>query len=176
MDWLGRYGAVDRFVLFGLCSGADNALATASADERVAGLVLLDPPTYATMQARVRNLFARLRRLASPGAVAARVARLVGQDEESVVARRSGRREVPSVSEYRAVLTALVERGIPILAIFAGGLEERYNHPDQLFELFPELRGRIDRAFFPAANHTYTEVEAQAALVTTVIAWIELRR
>ena len=176
MDWLGRERAADRFVLFGICSGADNALATATADERVVGLVLLDPPAYATMRARVRKLFARLRRLASPGAVAAWLARRVRYRRPSTVSEPSGGREVPSVTEYRALLTTLTERGIAILAVFSGALGAAYNHPDQLFELFPELRGKIDRAFFPAANHTFTEVEAQTALVTVVSEWIERRR
>ena len=174
MDWLGRARAVDHFVLFGLCSGADNGLATASADERVVGLVLLDPPVYATMRARVRKLRARLPRLADPRAVAAWAARLMRRRDQP--ARSEGGREKPSLAEYRALLTSLVDRGISILAVFSGALREGYNHPDQLFEWFPELRGRIDRVFFPAANHTYTEVEAQEALVTAVSTWIERRR
>ena len=39
-----------RFVLFGVCSGADNAVATALVDERVAAIVLVDPPAYAYAQ------------------------------------------------------------------------------------------------------------------------------
>jgi hypothetical protein len=34
----------DRFVLFGVCAGADNSIATALVDDRVAGIVLVDPP------------------------------------------------------------------------------------------------------------------------------------
>jgi pimeloyl-ACP methyl ester carboxylesterase len=37
-----------RFVLFGLCAGADNALAAAAADPRVVGAVLLDPSIHRT--------------------------------------------------------------------------------------------------------------------------------
>src|SRR5262245_42364407 len=37
MDHLAAEGGDGRFVIFGLCSGADNALATAAVDDRVVG-------------------------------------------------------------------------------------------------------------------------------------------
>src|SRR5262245_12387971 len=53
-----------RFVIFGVCAGADNALATALVDERVAGIVLVDAAVYATPRSLVREL---RRRAAEPG-------------------------------------------------------------------------------------------------------------
>ncbi|HEX8030928.1 MAG TPA: alpha/beta fold hydrolase [Vicinamibacterales bacterium] len=173
MNWLAAETGHARFVLFGLCSGADNAIATAMADERVAGLVLLDPPAYATPQARARKLMTRVRAqrgpLALAGWLAGSLARYVGRTSQSDLV---GGREVPPAAEYRAQLATLVDRGVAILAVYSGGLGERYNHADQLFELFPELRGKVDRAHFPSANHVFTELEAQAALTVTVMDWM----
>jgi hypothetical protein len=45
-----------------------------------------------------------------------------------------------------------------------------------MFELFPELRGRVESAYFPNANHTFTERDAQSELMSTVIGWIAQRR
>ena len=187
MEQLDADVGAKRFVLFGLCSGADNALAPAAVDERVVGLVLVDPPAYVTSRARARKLRARLRRLGTARAViswgAATVARRVrariraartpapDENDEEV----SGGRGMPPVAEYRALLTKLVDRRVAILAVFSASLGERYNDGDQLFELFPELRGRIDVAYFPAANHTFTELVAQAQLRSTVCAWMERR-
>src|SRR5262249_13402051 len=56
-----------RFVLFGVCSGADNSIATALADERVAGIVLVDPPTYPTRMSQLRYLRARVAEHGSMG-------------------------------------------------------------------------------------------------------------
>ena len=187
MDRLEADTDARRFVLFGLCSGADNALAAAAVDERVVGLVLLDPPTYVTARARARRLAARVRRLGSMRAVAAwgaaTLARRVrarfgaasGPPREAD-AEVSGGREMPPVAEYRAQLRTLVDRDVAVLAVFSGVLGERYNATNQLFELFPELRGRIDVAYFPAANHTFTERAAQAQLRSTVCAWLDRRR
>jgi dipeptidyl aminopeptidase/acylaminoacyl peptidase len=69
-------------------------------------------------------------------------------------------------------LASLVDRGVGVLAIYAGIHDERYNHEDQIFEMFPALRGRIDRAYFPDANHTFTQLEDQAALIDATTRWI----
>lgn len=179
MDHLVAQGQPPRFVLFGLCSGADNALAAAEADGRVAGLVLVDPPAYATARARWRRHRAGLR---TPLAVLGLPLRVL-----QVLARRARRRwtrsdrtgaaepgrQAPPLPEFRRQLGVLVARGVRILAIYSGVLGDRYNAPEQLFEALPEMRGRIELAYFPGANHTFTERAAQAALIASVVDWFE---
>jgi hypothetical protein len=87
-------------------------------------------------------------------------------------AEASGKREAPPLPVYRAQWGGLVERGVRILAIFSGIHGAGYNHPDQLFEWFPALRGRIEHAYFSDANHTFTELSVQAELVDTVTRWM----
>ena len=183
MDWLVANTGASRFVLFGLCSGADNALAGAAADERVAGVVVLDPPAYVTRRSRLRAVTSRAERPVAVArlVVAALTRRLVGR-----LARRNGPaddaprfvggRAVPPPAEYRTQLLSLAERRVSVLAVYSGALGERYNHADQLFELFPDLRGKIDVAYFPGANHTFTDLLAQADLIATVSTWLERRR
>ncbi len=170
-----------RFVLFGICAGADNSIATALVDDRVAGIVLVDPPTHPTRRSRLRYLYTRVAKRGRPqdvvrwGLKAAErglqhaIARLRGSDEP---ARPSGKREAPPLPVYRAQLTRLVDRGVRILAIFSGIHGAGYNHPEQLFEWFPALRGRIDHVYFSDANHTFTELSVQTELVDTVTRWM----
>ena len=171
---------VPRFVLFGICAGADNAIATALVDERVTGIILVDPATHPTRRSRLRYLYTRVAKRGRPqdvvrwGLKAAErtvrraVARFGGHENS----RASGKREVPPLPIYRAQLDQLVERGVRILAIFSGIHGAGYNHPDQLFEWCPELRGRVDHAYFSDANHTFTELAVQAELVDTVTRWM----
>ncbi|MEO7730648.1 MAG: hypothetical protein ABIY55_06715, partial [Kofleriaceae bacterium] len=49
-------GGPGRFILFGVCAGADNSIATALVDDRVAGIVLVDPHTYPTWRSQLRDL------------------------------------------------------------------------------------------------------------------------
>lgn len=184
MTGLGAATGAQRFVIFGVCSGADNAIATALADERVAGIVLVDPAAYPSRKSQLRALRARV---AAGGVreamrVVVRVARRQIQRRLALLGRRggddeapSGGREPPPITTFRADLGALVGRGVGILAIYSGVHRERYNHEDQLFELFPELRGKVERAYFPLGNHTFTELDAQAELVAAVTRWISTR-
>jgi pimeloyl-ACP methyl ester carboxylesterase len=183
MTGLGAAAGASRFVIFGVCSGADNAIATALADERVAGIILIDPAVYASRMSQLRALRARM----AEGGLGEAV-RLVGRVARRQITRRLallGRggaseppregREPPPITNFRADLGALVGRGVGIFAIYSGVHRERYNHEDQLFELFPELRGKVERAYFPLANHTFTELDEQAELIAAVTRWISNR-
>lgn len=187
MDQMAADTGIVRFVLFGLCSGADNALATADADPRVVGLVLIDAPAYTTGRAMLRDLLQRIDgRLRHPTAGARRrltslrlglkqLALRLGHSPTAVgsddAEPDSGSRESPPKAEYAALLSRLLDRGIKVLSIYSGSLDKRYNHRDQLFEVFPALRGRLDVAFFPAANHVFTELAQRNELIVTVTRW-----
>jgi hypothetical protein len=162
--------AAPRYVLFGLCAGADNALATALADERVAGVVLVEPPAYITRQAKVRAVRAKVADVGAIGGV--RWAIQVGMRRVSGPEGEGEGRTAPPAADFERQLTTLLDRGVAVFLVYSGAHGHRYNHEDQLFEVFPALRGRVDRAFFPEANHTFTERAAQGELVAAVIRWL----
>jgi dienelactone hydrolase len=183
MDMLAERVGAQRFVLFGLCSGADNGVAAALADERVVGLVLLDPYTYVTRRAQARKLLARVRKLGAVRPVLTWAAHKAAERLRTRLRSLSGPEDLPEptgrdvlpAEVFGGVLETLLGRGVGILAIYSGALEARYNHPDQLFEVFPRLRGRVDRIFFSEANHMFTERAALAELLRTVGEWLERR-
>ena len=172
-----------RHILFGVCAGADNALATALVDDRVSAIILVDPYVYPTRRATMRALRMKVTRLGPRetlrwglGAARRRLEwRLAKLRDRGVSEPQSGGREAPPMASYRLQLRALVERGVKILAIYSGIHGTKYNDEDQLFELFPELRGKVDRIYFPHANHTFTELDAQATLIDGVAAWLHSR-
>ncbi|MGH8026630.1 MAG: serine aminopeptidase domain-containing protein, partial [Pseudoxanthomonas sp.] len=169
-----------KFFLFGICSGADNALAAAEADARIAGLILVDPPAYASRQARLRHLARKAKGAGNAWSLPARAVRSALRragigghaspghaDGEAPV----GGREMPPIDRYGSQLETLAARGVRILAIYSGVLGQRYNHEGQLFEWFPGLQGKIDCAYFPEANHTFTELSSQETLEALVLRW-----
>lgn len=176
----GAIGA-QRFVLFGVCSGADNSIATALVDDRVAGIVVVDPATYPTTRSQLRYLRARIAEHGGPRAAVqwgVRAAQRRIRDAVTELTTRRGDitpapgREPPPAPVFHRQLLTLAERGVRVFAIYSGIHGAGYNHPEQLFERFPDLRGRIDVAFFPGANHTFTELAAQSDLITTVTGWM----
>jgi alpha-beta hydrolase superfamily lysophospholipase len=165
-------------IVFGICSGADNALAAAEADARIAGLVLVDPPCYPTSQARLRSLQARLRNPAAWGGLPAKILgrlRTRLSTPQGKVRASSGGRQPPPIEDYRRQLTGLVGRDVRILSIYSAASGLRYNHADQLFESFPELRGKLDSVYCPDANHTFTGIAQQTALISMVMNWCQRR-
>lgn len=187
MDLIQRTRGIDRFVLFGLCSGADNGLATALVDPRVTGLMMVDPYTYVTARAQARKLETKLRTLGSARRIAewglSVGARVVKNKLEQVQRAKESEqqqetqegREAPPKEVFGDWLKQLLDRRVSILALYSGALRERYNHEDQLFEVFPELRGRVDREWFPEANHTFTPRAAQSRLVNVATDWLTRR-
>ena len=139
--------------------------------------MLVDPYVYANRRGQLRAAATKLRTL-GPRETLRRGVRAADRMIRARLARegegnsQSGGREAPPIASYRADLGRLVARGVQILAVYSGAHGAKYNHADQLFELFPELRGKVERAYFPDANHTFTELDAQAALVATAAAWI----
>jgi pimeloyl-ACP methyl ester carboxylesterase len=184
MTGLGDALGARRFVIVGICAGADNALATALVDDRVAGIVLVDAAVYATRRSVLREL---RKRLAEPGGIPHALRWSAGRARRRLRAElarlRRGftdeppaeGRETPPIETFRAQLVSLADRGVRVLAVYAGMHGERYNDADQIFESFPELRGRVDRAYFPDANHTFTQLDDQAALIDATLGWIASR-
>jgi pimeloyl-ACP methyl ester carboxylesterase len=171
---------INQFTLVGLCSGADNALAAAAQDPRIDRLVLMDAPAYATPQSRRRQRWARVPRIRKPadlprwmvamaraviGSVVPRAAHAASPEKESA-------RKPPPPAEFEQLLLQLTQRGVRILLVYSGVLGERYNAKHQLFEAFPSLSGRVDVAYFPDANHVFTELDQRSALVDTIIGWV----
>ncbi len=171
LDWQAARLGEAPAILFGICSGADNAFAAALRDTRVAGIVLVDPHAYATRRARLRQL----RRL-GPRALLRRMgARLLprpSRAHDGSGAQGGGSaRQPPPREDMRNQLQALVARGVRILSIHTLAQGQRNNHIDQVFESFPELRSKVDTLYFPHANHTFTALSEQAALIDAVVQW-----
>lgn len=172
MDQVGTTEGTARFILFGLCSGAENALATARQDERVVGLVLIDPPCYATFRSYLRKAMDRIRGSASAPVTARWIVRVLSRRFSASRNEAQGARNASAV-EYGRSLHALLERGVRIMCVYSGANADRYNHKDQLFERFPQLRGRMAVAHFPAANHVFTERAAREKLLDSLTGWFD---
>lgn len=186
MDHMQVTLAMRQFVLVGLCSGADNGYATAVADQRVAGLVMLDPNPYPTWKTRPRFLLMRLRRRRwIADFLRRRIRRALGWPrkvgdqgtEQPSSAEPSGPeryvRPKPPLAEFAAGLTSVVDRGGAVMAIYSGSSLRQFNDPRQLDEALNSfgLAGRIGCRLWAEANHTFTELSAQSQLVDTVVAW-----
>jgi len=185
MDALGWAAHVDRFAIFGLCSGAYHGYETALVDERVVGLLMFDAyryPTYKThlyhylkglrQKHLLRRVIGFLRRgVASVG----RQARAPGGGSPAEpAAPELGRINfIPTKAEFAAGLKVLLGRGVKIAMIYSGGEIRNYNYPNQFRDTFAPLGigDRIPAVFLPDIDHQASTLTDQAELMRLILAW-----
>jgi dienelactone hydrolase len=185
MRFLAGEGIADRFVPMGLCAGAEQAQRLAAADARVAGAVLVDGYAYRTRGYRLREVRRHLlsarswrRLLASPLELRKRFAAREAAAPAPGAFNPGGVdfvREFPTREVCLEQLSGVVARGADLYLVFTGGgMAELFNHPRQLGETFPSLRGhpRIRVDYMALADHTFTLKSQQAALLDSIDAWI----
>lgn len=185
MDLLQAKTGTNRFWLIGLCSGADMAFKVAGRDERVCGLVQLDPFAYRTRGYYVRRYGPKL---LNPIAY---VNSIRGRRRNAEIARQrasAAHEETYTAPEYRRVfppreqveqqLAALIARDVRMLNIFSDGQPEHINHGSQYARAFPSLRfgDLLDVDYVPHAAHTFTDLSDQARVEAAVARWAEAGR
>lgn len=174
MDYLAATTGIDRFVLGGLCSGADGGFFTALADDRVVGLWQIDAFCYRTPGYYRRRY---LPKIVDPKAwahsIKVRVApeELGDRDEEQFV-KPEYRRVFPPREVVGEGLGTLLDRGVQLYFFFTGGIEE-YNYAEQHAEAFPELRleTRATVRFEPSSTHMLSGLEHQQLFIDDVVSW-----
>ncbi len=187
MDLLqARKGGTDRFVLFGLCSGADMGFKAAGVDERVVGLVQLDPFAYRTRGYYVHHygpklvnvdawrnyVSVRVQRWRATREAARRAPGTV-EDEPLEYVAPEYRRVFPPREETQAKLQALVSRRVQLLNVFSSGMPDHYNHAEQYRASFPGLDfgSLLQVEFIRGAEHTFTFLQDQERLLDMVEQW-----
>ena len=172
MDYLETVVGVDRFVLGGLCSGADGAFWTAMEDERAVGVWQIDAFCYRTVRYHMRRYGPKvLNPSAWLNSVKARLPEPepAERDEEQFV-KPEYRRVFPPKEVVDAGLSSLVERDVELFFFFTGGIEE-YNYEEQHFESFPQLVGRAELVHLPDSTHTVTDLGHQERLLEALTRW-----
>lgn len=141
MDWLSQQYGFEQFILFGLCSGADDALATAVHDHRVVGVSMLDGCGYRTPWFYINFVaYKYLPKLLSLSKLATKAARW----GRSAVKARSmpmgvDIREYPAREVAERQLVELIGRGVRMQFVYTGGAIDYYSYEDQFFDMFPSL-------------------------------------
>jgi hypothetical protein len=186
MDFLSTTGVADRFVPMGICSGAENGQRLALADERVVGAVLIDGYAYRTPGFYLREC---ARHLASPQSWARLVERPLAPLRVLGSAKRAAsvppternpggldyERPFPPRATVLDEMTRILARNVELFVIMTGGgMSEFYNHQRQFTESFPSLanHAHLRVAFMKHADHTFTLLSHQQALLAAVDAWM----
>jgi hypothetical protein len=179
IDFLHEKFGFNNFVMFGLCSGADDSLNVALADHRVRGVVMLDGCGYRTPRYHFHRLVCRqLPSLLRREKIARKARSVLGIHNHSAppasLAPGIDIREFPDRDTAETQLQLLVDRGTSLLAIYTGGVQQYYNHTNQFKRMFPNLNdhGRISVQYHPEWDHVLYLTEDRIALIDEVIKWV----
>jgi pimeloyl-ACP methyl ester carboxylesterase len=157
---------IDRIILVGLCSAADDALELATQRSAIVGVVMLDG--YAP-----RDLEYFVRRYSRPVYELKRWVGLLRRKWSLQAGVADERIDIRSWRSRRAMLASIerfLARGGKMLAVFSGGVREYYNHPNQLARAVGNPPALVE-IYFPLAAHTYPVSADRVRLVERVAAW-----
>jgi pimeloyl-ACP methyl ester carboxylesterase len=184
LDSLEATRQVRRFILVGLCSGADHSVVYAGQDPRVVGMVLIDPTIPRTRGYYVRHYRGRVLRWRSWLNFASGRHPFWKTLGRSVAPGSPGGEELPEAlpdvqdAQVRTFLASVYARaaaaGVDIMAVFTGGREDRHNEAVQLLEAFPQVAfgSRLRLEFMGSADHTFTSQADRRTVLALISSWI----
>jgi pimeloyl-ACP methyl ester carboxylesterase len=182
MEFLLQKRGATRFVIGGICSGADGSFRGALADPRIVGVVLVDGYAYRNFRYHVHRNLPRLLRLRSWRNFVARRGRSfldrigVRLAENDAAPRwRTAVRVFPPKDEVERGLQALADRGVEQLHLYTAGQQNYQNYATQFWDNFNgvDFKGKAELHYLAQADHTFTDLDQQAQLVALVTAWME---
>lgn len=180
MDLLQKKYSIERFIVAGLCTGADNAHKITVRDKRVCGMIAMDGYAYPTSRFkknRYKSIMSDPKRMANFVLRKANIHNERRQDSDS---EKSTEEFVPAWhlpphEQTKAEMIEFVQRKLKLLLIFAGSNIREYNYHGQVKDMFFPLDfGEcLEEIFNIEADHTYMLLRDQKKLTTQIITWLE---
>lgn len=177
MDFVKSQCGIDRFILVGLCSGADDAFRASKIDARISGLVLLDGYAYPTARYYLRRYGRKLLSVPVWFRFAVRTVRKLssnGQSQQDIDDQDFFGMAFPPKEEFEKGLQEVVDRDGRVLVIHSSGWAAYYNYKEQFRDAFPALARtkHVSVKYFPKADHTYSLSTDREILLDTLVDWI----
>lgn len=180
MNLLSDTRGVRRFVLMGICSGADNAFRVACQDDRVVGAVLINGFTRFTFHYYLSQLVSMSqwkRVLFGKRTVKATFDR-VGTLARSLTSLPSGTErtwQIPPPEKILTGLDLLVGRGVRLWFIYTRKSSVTYYGYMLVDRYIADSSSRLNFHLegFESADHTFTPLDQQAILIRRIADWMK---
>lgn len=178
IDYLQQTKGIEKFVLCGLCTGADNAFRAAVADSRVAGIVTLEGYAYSTAEYKKRKY---LKKALSVSAWKNKISKLTGtggnQDEageQEQLGDVSYHWKLPPMAQMESHLRGLIDRRVRMLMVFAGN-NGRYNYPGQFADAFPsvDFQDLLRESRYDKSDHNFSMASDRERLYGEIGDWLD---
>ena len=181
LDSIEKACQVSRFVLIGLCSGADQCVLYGHTDPRVVGIAIMDPTIPPTPRYYVRYILSRLSHLQNWVSVLTGRSGLLRLVRTHLLYRlRSAEKSKPATlqdlqfSPYLGKsYAATAALGMKLLAAFTA-LSTRHGYVRQILDAFPEVSsgGTLQLQYFPDSDHLFSAAQDRARLYRVISDWL----
>ena len=143
MDYLMQTHNIQQFILFGLCSGADDSIHTALKDKRVKGVITLDGAAYKTPKFMIKEALFMARKMLDVNKWINKLRHFTGNDiAPPSLAMGTDIREFPATAEQACLeLQQLVDNDVQLHFIYTGGTDY-YNYARQFYDMLPQMKWR----------------------------------
>jgi len=183
VDLMASRTGLDRFVIFGLCTGADNAHRAMINDERIVGGIFIDGYSYPTFKFRIKRY---LPVLCSRRRVIGVILRAGNSLKRKILnIQRPEAMEgdsglfiwhLPDKRVVETEIKMLVDRGAKLFYLFTGGASKVYNYEGQFSDSMPFLKNYDDQftvLLNKNADHTFSLYHDRLWLYDKVLEWLD---
>jgi pimeloyl-ACP methyl ester carboxylesterase len=181
LGFLSTKYAIDRFIMIGLCSGVPGAHAMALKNDRVIAAAFIDGYTYKTFSYYLQR---RLIRFFYPELWVRFFRRRLSQlrrsgdliDSAPVAPPRFYSGAAPPLARFRDEIIRMVRRGMPLLFVYTGEVQDHFNGRRQFYEMLgPELRNSplITLRYQAAADHLFQSLAQRNGLIAQIRDWLQ---
>jgi pimeloyl-ACP methyl ester carboxylesterase len=178
MNYLTSKERAEKFILIGLCSGANNSIRVACADERVVGAVLIDSYFYVSTGFSLEGYCNRIfnprswqRFIFGQSDVWRIINRLLGRQ----IDRSNPTKQTKSTDTMIAELTALRAKNIPLFLVYTRNNSFYHQHHRIIKKTLASqlYRGTVQIKYFAQSDHTFTLLSYQQLLLDAIRDWLQ---
>lgn len=184
MDYCQQQYGIERFILYGLCSGADIACKAAELDDRVTSVIQVDGYSYPTWKSyflhylqRTISIKAWLNRFKkifglSSNTSSAKQVLTAGNDDQNFEIPLFP--QIPPKNTVHQRLSTIVNKNISLYCAFAGK-SLNYYYQNQYLDCMStiEFGDQLRLDHFPGASHIFTEPKYQEKLVKSIVRYLK---
>lgn len=181
MDFVAKSYAKNKFVIYGLCSGARDAFETALTSTQVVGIVQIDSHAYPNMRHAVKHYLPKIFQLGKwlnlllkkiPAALK-RGSTDVDQLDENMFVQEWD--PYPPRKQIERGYQELVAHGVRFYIIYTGSWAEEYNYENQFFDMYSAVnfRDSVILNYMPLADHVLSRESDREAVIGGVIQWVK---
>ncbi len=181
MDFVQQTEGIEKFVIYGLCSGARDAFRTCVSDPRVIGIAQVDGCAYRNTKYHLQHY---RERVFNAGQWVKFVTESLPQHASRFFKKTSNfEDENMFVQEWEPYpprqtvandYAALVERKVQFYVLYTGSWVEQYNYKTQFFDMFSDVDfgDSITLKYRRETNHIHSDLADQKHLVADLREWI----